>query len=567
MLRRLLNTKHLVPAAVFFLFVGYNLTVVGPAYLSDEAAYLSKAATVAGSTVHHSTSWFGGYSVLISPAYLLSSNIFVQWHIVMIINALMWVVTTYLLRYVLQQTHPKAKRLHIELATLGAILYPAWLSMSGYAFSTSGFVLVLLAVFSALAKSRLKSLPWLCLAGLAAGYLYWIHPFAILFVGLFVVLLLALAWSQKRKELLVVPLISAGMAVLYTIAVQPWFVERMKSSLGSDDHYSRGVHYVISAFSSPSVWGSIALELLGLLFTLIIATFGFAVFAAVPVWQRLVKDRRKCRTLLQDTSFVLQLLAVLSVVLILGFVAVLWGTNGHRRIDHWIYERYTDMYILPLLAMGLLARWRLKWSAFLAGLVLAIGIVLSLVTNPANTSFRFVNKVDLQALWSMHAASAVTSTIANYWLWGLIGAIGVLFVGFATGKRKRLLWLLALPIALSAAGNYRYHHAIIRDHSMVTSLYDQLKNTYSRSDCIGFTPQKNSSERFQLYAYYLHGYNLRQMTLQQWQQSCAGPYLTYRLPPQSSFSYDIVGREEISGLYLITKALPRHNTAVPLLFK
>ena len=163
--KQITDSRWTIPLLVLVSFFLLNLGNVGPAYLSDEIGYLDKAATIAGSTVHFSTSWFAGYSFMISPAFMISSDPYVEWNIILILNALMWAGVAALLQYILRATHPHATNRSIFLATFGAMLYPSWLSMSGYAFSTSGFVLVFMAALAAIIKSQLTSVRWLSLAG------------------------------------------------------------------------------------------------------------------------------------------------------------------------------------------------------------------------------------------------------------------------------------------------------------------------------------------------------------------------------------------------------------------
>lgn len=538
-----------------------NLGSGGPAYMSDEVGYLAKAATIAGSTVHLTTSWFGGYSFLISPAFMLSSNPFIEWYIILALNAAMWAGSAALLQYVLRQTHKQAGFGKIQLVTLGAMLYPSWISMSGYAFATSGFVLFFMATLASFIKSRGTDLRWLTVSALCAGYLCWIHPLGFLFLGLFVAILTAQAVIKKRWLNLIAPTAGLITAASYILVVHPWLSRAMSGSVGNTNHYTDGSTYdILSQLPTLGFWLQAGGLLIGFVFFTIIASFGLAVFAGIPIVKQAIEARREWKAIITDPARITPIISLLIIVGVIGFSAVSWGSQPFIRIDQWVYGRYTDMFILPLLGFGLMAAWKLKHALIAAAIVLVGGVALSAFTNPENTLFAFNNKVNIQSLWPMHAASVIHAPY--YWLWGIMGAAGILFVGLlGSGRRKALLPLLILPIAFTGAGNYIYKQTVTTQHATVSSLYAYIQQNYSRQDCIGFTPVSDSHERFNLYSYYLHGYNIKKMSLEQWQASgCTGPYLTYDIAAANQSGLEIIGVEDKTNLYVLESPVPTTGT-------
>ncbi|HUB93149.1 MAG TPA: hypothetical protein VMB52_01455, partial [Verrucomicrobiae bacterium] len=187
------------------------------------------------------------------------------------------------------------------------------------------------------------------------------------------------------------------------------------------------------------------------------------------------------------------------------------------------------------------------------------GVLLTIGTSPTNTSFAFDNKVDIQGLWPMQLASVVHAN--HYWTWGLLGACGVAACGLlGTSTRKRYLVLLLALVSLTDVGNYLYHRTIIQQHATVSSLYQYIKANYATTTCIGFTPTVDSNERFNLYSYYLHGYDLKKMTLHQWQQSCDGPYFTYSPGTADLPGLQISGVEVSTNLYMLTRVNEKNIT-------
>lgn len=554
------RSRFSIPALVFVGYFVLSLGVNGPAYMTDEIAYLNKASVITGNTVHMTTSWFGGYSFLIAPAFLLSSDPYVIWTLIMGLNALMWAGSAALLGYILRRTHPKMSDKTVWLATIGAMLYPSWLSMSGYAFATSGFVLVFMASLALLLRSNLTQSGWLALSGLLAGYLCWIHPLGFLYLGLFfgVVML-----QTVLKKSWIHGVIAAGcllFAVTYVMVVHPWFNSVMSGSVVNDAHYTSGLAGLLSALTTGDYWLRAIGLTIGLSFFTLVATFGLFVYGSLGPLQEIRQKVKNPRQLLQNTRLIIMIIPALLIVAVILFTALTWANTSHLRIDQWVYGRYTDMYLLPVIGFGLLAAWKLKHGLVVAGLVVVGGIALTLLTNPGNTGFFFNNKVNIQGLWPMHLASVLHAN--HYWLWGLLGALGIMYVALlGNGRKKVYLTLLLVPIALTGASNYIYNLTITKQHATVSGLYQYIKTNYSTSDCIGFTPQPDNHERFNLYTYYLQGYNLKRIPIEQWQQEgCTGPYLTYDVASANKLGLKVAGMEQKTGLYVFVH--PAHSVAL-----
>jgi hypothetical protein len=542
-----------VPALVLVGFFIASQGIGGPAYMSDEVGYLDKAATLAGSAVHLSTSWFAGYSILISPAFLVSSNPHVEWAIILALNALMWAGSAALLQYVLRRTHPRASRRAVTLASFGAMLYPSWVSMSGYAFATSGFVLVFMACLATLIKSRLTSRRWLAIAALLAGYLCWVHPLGFLLVAAVVVLLALQGWLQRRWSLGLLAIVGALIGLCYPVLVRSWFSSRMSGSVTNDSHYTDGASSgLLHAAGSLHYWLQVGELLVGLAFFAVVATFGLIVYASLPTLQRVWQARRVWHRLASSPRAVALVLPIPLVIGVIVVTAVTSATSSQLRMDQWVYGRYTDMYLLPLIGYGLLKQWRPMQAWRMGAFILLSGCLLSIVANSQNTLFSFDNKVNIQGLWPMQLASLVHANW--YWVWGVLGAAGVIVCGYlGTARLKRFLPILALPVLLTCTGNYVYHLTIVRQHASVSSLYDYIKAQYAKTDCIGFTPDPDSNERFNLYSYYLHGYNIQKMTVQQWQQQgCEGPYLTYDATLSARPGLQLAAVESTTQLLMVT---------------
>jgi hypothetical protein len=88
----------LILASIGTVYFIHSLQFGGPAYLSDEVNYLAKAAVIGGNSLDAASGMYFGYSVFISPAYLITDNPEISWRVVQFVNTLL-IVTSLLLSF------------------------------------------------------------------------------------------------------------------------------------------------------------------------------------------------------------------------------------------------------------------------------------------------------------------------------------------------------------------------------------------------------------------------------------------------------------------------------------
>jgi hypothetical protein len=92
----------------------------GPAYLRDEIGYLANAAFLTNHRIDAASSYHGGYSLLITPAFLFSDP-WLVWKAVLTINAMLWAANFAMLYGILRRVLPHAQRFG-PLAHVAALL-------------------------------------------------------------------------------------------------------------------------------------------------------------------------------------------------------------------------------------------------------------------------------------------------------------------------------------------------------------------------------------------------------------------------------------------------------------
>jgi len=548
----------LLAGVIFLVYLLANVGINGPQYLTDEVGYLAKALTIAGHPVHAASSWYGGYSLLISPIFFLFSDPFVEWQGVLVINALMWAGTAALLYFIVRSSFPNFTPLKVMSVSGISLLYPAWIAMSGYAFVTSGFVLVFMAALAALIKSSVRLNGWLFAAAGLAGYLYWIHPLGGVFCVLLCLVFVLKAIVERRPGFVLPAALVAVGVMSYQFLVTPWFDRVMSSGGGAvDAHYGATITGTFHALFSFHSLLMIATLVVGMVIYLIVTTFGVVIYGSAPYIRNIFAKNNSVKSLLSNPQSLVMLLSILSVVGVILVTAVATIGVQQLRPDQWIYGRYSEMYLLPVIGIGLTAAWRRSTAIVVAGGVVAGGLLLAVVTNPSNTLLSAINEVNLQGFWPL---ILLRHSNANYLLWFGIGAVGIATIGYI-GARQRLVALaLVVPvIALMGIINQGWHRGLLATSSKVSGLYSIVTTSYQPGTCIGYELGNDPQERLHLYTFYLHQYNFRPMEYETWLHgNCEGPYLTTTIASGMVMPAKIVGHEASDGgLFMLAKAEPR----------
>lgn len=543
---------------IFFVYWLFSTQYTGPAYLSDEIGYLSKAAAFAGYPVDMASSWHGGYSLMLAPAFMVFSDPFVVWQGIMVLNAAMWTCSFMLLFCVLKAFFPKRDFRAIFFAVSISAIYPAWISMSGYAFSTSGFVLVFMLSIFALLKSSADNVWSIAPYSLLVGFLYWVHPTGLAVALASVLAIAGYARHYSRYTVLIVHvLVIVVMVVTYKVGIHLWL-----SQIMTPENYSALTHYksmssVFQSFLRPEFWVAWGVIGFGQLSYLLIATLGICGFAIVEAWQRVMPERFGGDDIKTsawvNASLAFMVLSFLGIILLGSLSYAVRLAETPIRIDHWIYGRYSEVVLLPLLGVGFLALWRLKYTVTASLIVLVSGLVLFLYTNESNTR-NINNLVNIQGFWPQALLPH-----GNFIFWFIAGVLGIILAGFL---KKKLFILLTVPLFVVSIFNQNvWHNNILLNHSKPSGLIGFVSSNFQLGQCIGFDTFElqgallSQIERRNLYSYYFFNYNIRRMSFEEWLADCDGPFLTYRAADFSNLpEVSVIAKEVSSGLFLLVKS-------------
>ena len=557
--------------AAFFAYWLFNRQYVGPAYLSDEIGYLTKAAAFAGYSVDLSSSWHGGYSLMLAPMFWLLSDPLLVWQGIIFFNAVLWAVSFALLFYLLKRLFPNQSFWVIFAAVTFSAAYPAWITMSGYAFATPGFIAVFMLTLIALMKFPIGGIhfKYNVVFAILVGYLYWIHPLG-LAVGIASVFVMGmLAFLYRKIDFFIVHVVVvAVMIAIYQFVVHPWLQEVMSPpGLKPSENY-KGFLDVVRGLLDKQVLLVTAVVILGQVSYLLVSSFGIISFGVREAWGRLMFSAQgTVRANLTRPSSLIPSFVVLSLAGIVCMGAINFSQitlSGRLRLDHLIYGRYAEMVLLPLLGIGFVSVWTKRWFTISTGVILIASFVFFLFFDYAKevVSVEF-NQINIPSFWPLPVFPDLSLT----W-WFIAGATGVAMAGILG---KRFLPLLAMPFFIVAIVNQEnWHNNILSDYSNPTGLVHFVRQNFNQGSCIGFDMRSSagapqaSRERRNMYSFYFYDYDFRRMTIRDWLKSCDGPFLTLHgreLAEKPGVS--VIGRLESSGLFVATKKNITEKLSIP----
>ncbi|MFC3685199.1 hypothetical protein [Hydrogenophaga luteola] len=538
----------LLSAVLYFLL---SLSFEGPAYLQDEIGYLAKAAFLAGRSIDAASSYHAGYSILLAPVFLLTTEISRVWTGVVALNVILWVLSLFMIQRLTPVIYPSARPAAILASVTGLATYPAWPTLTGYAFPSPlivASILLSLLLLNALIKRGWQSPEALAIC---AGITFWIHPTGLAIIGALTATL-AVASPQKERIglLLRFLVITAALVITYKAWIHPWINHAM-----TPDGFLPTTHYksyveVLGKLLDPAVIGRSLLRLMGEFSYLMISTLGVFV---VGTWFL----TRNLRSGISSQEAILSFYCLLTLFGIALMAALQLETyETANDIQHWQYGRYIDTALPLILSIGFahIAQNLKRKRVFLGFLLIlpflaATGLLLDKWSNAAPINNIFATP----AFWPQYLFEK-----SSFLQWYLMGCAGCV-IAFSVPKfTLPLAW--AFSATLSLTTQYNWHQDILHGYSRPTPLPDIIKANYPDGTCVAFEKPVHQEaptlqdERLGLHALHLTNMVFMRMQPERWLKECDGPFLTYRPELFEDISNAIPMIKEMdSGLYLIEK--------------
>lgn len=503
--------------AAALLVFALNLGSAGPMIQADEGSYLANAAAIAGHNNDLASSYHAGYSILLSPAFLPGWAPDQVWVLVKLINAALYGISLLLLWRIARHLYPKLPPSTSLFGVALVGLYPMWVVMVGYAFAQIAFVPAYLLVAYLYLRAT-DSHHWgrVVLLGMAAGGLYWIHPVAAPVIA--ALLLAALSWTVAiRRPMFFVQVVS-GVAIallLHKWAFQPWLYERMTIGDVPPRLHYQDLGDVFSGLFTLEGFQRLVSVAGGHTFYLVVGTGGLVVFALGVLVRWLVAPKIATCENSARRSFALLLLGSFMGVLCLSIIVM----SNPVRLDHWIYGRYVEGVLAPLLLVAVLSPWyvRTDWI-----ILVAMGAATLLWSGFEN--YGHVAPFNVSTFWQ-------TFLLSDYEPLVWIGAgLGLLTI-FLVLPRPAALGAIAIYFVVNIGLQLDYHAVHSVGARQRSSAGEVVRRTFPAGSCIGFdhagTRDSSKADYLHDFGFYLYDYALTRTDAAGWREDCDGPFFSF----------------------------------------
>ena len=408
------------------------LRVAGPAYRSDEIAYLASAAAIAGKVNGLSDSWHGGYSLLLSPFFRLVPNVLEAWPFVVLVNGLAVLVSCLCLWRALVLTGAADQARGFRLVWLGLLVFSTT-AYIGWAFTNCVQMALVAAAAMLLAAPALPLGPAAAI-GVLLGFAFWVHP-----TGVLVLIAAAIAASRgsasPRGWLPGATILASGaaMVVLYSWGVHPWILTIQG---GGEGHYNQQIGAVIQqVLTMPrATLITLGIGVVNGMATSAIASFGYVGTALAVVLG--VTPALPGRSIRSGALRRVLLFLLLSWGFLVLFTSALLP---HQPADLQLafHQRYTQPVLAGLVAFGMALAPRQRRDRWLAWLFSVVPILLALLVSwwrPYNDNFSIIDQLGAVTFFLgkenvplMLAAGLVTTGVAQLLGWRAFLPVAVVF--------------------------------------------------------------------------------------------------------------------------------------------
>lgn len=515
------SDAFVLAAVTFISYLALAWQFTGPTYQMDEIGYLSNAATFSGRSIDAASSYYFGYSLFLLPGFLLFHEPVTIWKSVLVTNSLLFAISIFLLHRI-SGLLSKDRWLRFSAVLLCA-LYPAYPTMAGYSFSTAGFVLVFVAACWAICQSGVAPKVMLPVFALLIGFLNWVHPTGLPVAVAAVMTLGVMAWFDRK--LIPAAAVSSLIIVLMILAFRE-FLNPLLLDVMTPEGFRPRLHYPSASdefkkLVTPDAPLEFLTRVLAQIGYVLIASLTLAAGGAVYILGRVIGGRSRGDSAHRTGLLVFALLSVLGVAVLTALVFTKFVSFFDNQ--YWIFGRFLDGVLLPLLLVSFLFRAP-RYHQFIVTLVtLALLIGLLLIHWPESG---FVNEIVLPAFWPQ-VAFPKQFIIA----WFLAGGVVCLVAVFLpmTLVKFGLAGLFVFCITNQVA----WHHQSFRVNGSPSDLYRYVRDTTVSGGCVAIQSADRRAignrnyERFNLLSFYLMNYEYRRMETADWIDNCDGPFLTY----------------------------------------
>lgn len=562
----LLKNRFFISVLFLFLFLYIFFVYIsqfpGPAYLSDEIGYLSKAIALSGHYTDRMTKWHAGYSIVLSPLFLVLNDPVDIWKAIQILNLILLfgslVCTFIVVDFVFKDSNFKDKL----VSMLFVFLYPSWVVMVSYSFSSVLVLFLYSLVLVVFIKLNNKSY-YALLLGFLCGFQYWVHPTALAVIFSLALTFFVLSKFSKDFRLLsffIFLLTSLSMIFYYEVYFESYLEGLMGVDVSSRYVSSKSSSYsigsVIEAVSNKDRWLNFVAVFFGVFSSNVISSFGLVAmgllgWSCVSLKESFLIAKRGGNITVYNLLPVFCFCSYFSLI----FLQALFSLKlNDLRVDWTFYNRYLDPYSMIFLAIGALVLWKAIYRNVVLLFLFSVAVILFFL--PYFIGFKDNgNLVNIPSFWvySNPFFDYIVALYPNggfsfrFFVWVFFSGIVIYFV--TSWAKKMFLVVFFFSWLYSVYFSGQYHKSILKDYSNSFSINEFFEANSEDGECVVFDinrPENSVGERYNLLSFYLHNYDLKRRDVNYWNDSCDGFFITQSA---GDYKYDFYMFPLLKNLY------------------
>lgn len=471
---KIIDVKY-IPVILYIILLAIHLLVSlssdVPLIHADEHGYISNARQILYYNIIRSESvnYYPGYSLFLTPAFLINNNMEITYKLIQIINSLIMSFIPVFVYKLIPAFKDDVSIKNRFIISLTISLYPSFIVFSNLAMAEALFIplyLFLVLQIYLISLNPAKKLLWV---STISSYILLVltHPRAfailpVLLIAIFIIIFrennkLTKFMNDKHKKIFFI--ISAIFVAIFVVAIA---VVVIKTGGGYGSGILRSFKSIVSFLGLTNVF----ITGVSQMYYLILSTFGFALLGLFFGITIIIKDRyflnKKIISDRKNNIVVLfTVLSFLSELLLSAFFA-----SNASGADHIIYGRYNEGVLMPILIMGaILFIDELKAKNLLKLSLIASSILIFVFfTRGYNLEHLSMNKVNVFGIY----IGKIVSGKFNYIMWTSTFVILTVIVFLVRKFNKRMaLFTIAFIYAISIAFismDYFYRGSLSRDN-------------------------------------------------------------------------------------------------------
>jgi len=348
-----------VLSIILFLINIRNISILnGPFVFNDELGYLSHAAAIAGHDWHeimHDCAWYSyGWSIIISPLFMITSNMQIIYRCINILNALLCVAVFIMQKNLLLKFFDGNKSL-LTVISACVCCYPAVLCNTSMALSEMWllfmFTIMTYFVYGMINNYKVYKSP---LWAFLLYYYYVCHNrmIGVLIAGLLIYILLIVSKKVKIKDFLLFV-----AAFIVSLVIFGWIKDYLVSfnwhaGLPKGNDLDGGISAIKNIFTSVEGFKNFISVLSCQILYSCTSSLGMIPLGIYCMMKEGIKEIKEKN--FKNTHFFLWL--ILSYLAMLGISSISTGARediSMMRVDHIFYGRYFEPVSVMLIVIGL----------------------------------------------------------------------------------------------------------------------------------------------------------------------------------------------------------------------